>query len=138
LLNIQEWHRVFQWLEKRPDWILEHWRTSAVGVIVGALLIWSWILRFQRDRIDLKRARRQERTEHYEEYLHDLDLRMEALEQKIAKKYKVKNAVFNEQFYYRRMKTDDRDAIREVLRRRQRSPQVSNRTENTIERFRIS
>lgn len=98
---------------------MEHvFASAAVALVIVVCGLLLWLRKFQVAGSQLQESRRKEKQADREEYLSDLEHRMEAAEDKYRKKKKVTSVIFLERFYVQRLKGDDRDSIREVLRRR--------------------
>jgi hypothetical protein len=115
-------HQLFQWLTRAADCILDHWKSSVGVVIVGGFLVWRFLIALQKDRIELRRLRQQEKQNNYDKYLKELEQRMSDVEEQWKRRKHVHYVIFPERFYFRRLAADDHDSIREILRKRRRSP----------------
>jgi hypothetical protein len=104
-----------------PKWALDHVASSpfivGIALLAGLLL---WRRNFQIKGIDLWEARRKRKAAEREDRLADLAIRMDAVKESVKREYKIINLVMNEEAYSERLKLDDPEDIREILRRRSR------------------
>jgi hypothetical protein len=127
-----DWEIIRAVLKQATDSIAQGPITSGIVLIASVLLFRR---NFQKAGIEWWEAKQRKKNAEREERLSAVEIRMDALHEKLRREYKAPSLVLDAQAYSEYLKQDDPADIREILRRRLKLNTSSNLPQRWASRY---